>query len=134
MQLILLRLPSYEEPNYLYEEGYFTDKSIKFLIGEEIREKALNLLHEEVPHGIAVEVIRFYEGDKVCEIDADIICENERHKGMIIGKGGSVLKQIGIAAREYAEGLLDKKVILKLFVKVEKDWRNKPEKLKNLGY
>lgn len=134
LQLILLRLPSYEKPNYLYEEGYFTDKSIKFLIGEEIREKALNLLHEEVPHGIAVEVIRFYEGDKICEIDADIICENERHKGMIIGKGGSVLKQIGIAAREYAEGLLDKKVILKLFVKVEKDWRNKPEKLKNLGY
>ena len=134
LEMILQRLPAYESPQYLFEKGYFTDKSIKFLIAEQIREEALNILHEEVPHGIAVEIIRFYEGTNIVEIDADIVCENERHKGMIIGKGGSILKTIGISARKYAEELLGKKVMLKLFVKVEKDWRNKPEKLKNLGY
>ena len=134
IQIILDKLPNYDKPHYLYEDGYFTDKSIKFLISEVVREKALEILHDEVPHGIAVEIIRFYETNALCEIDADIICENERHKGMIIGKGGSVLKEIGIYARKYAERLLDKKVVLKLFVRVEKDWRNKPEKIKNLGY
>lgn len=131
---ILKRLPEYDFENYIYEREYYTDKSVKFLIAEEIREKALNLLHQEVPHGIAVEIIRFDEKDDIVGIDADIVCEQERHKGMIIGKGGNTLKIIGSQVREYAEGLLDKKVVLKLFVKVESDWRNKPQKIKNLGY
>ena len=133
-QLILEYMPSYNEEHYIYDKDCYTDKSVKFLIAEEIREKALNILHQEVPHGIAVEIIRFYEEENIVHIDADIICENDRHKGMIIGKGGQVLKKIGMEARLFAEQLLDKKVMLKIFVRVEKDWRNKPDKIKSLGY
>ena len=133
-ELILEKLPSYREKHYIYDPDYYTDKSVKFLIAEEIREKALNLLHQEIPHGIAVEIIKFEEKEDIINIDADIVCEQERHKGMIIGKGGSVLKEIGKYARIYSENLLGKKVFLKLFVRVESDWRNKPQKLKNLGY
>lgn len=133
-QLILEYMPSYNEEHYIYDKDYYTDKSVKFLIAEEIREKALNILHQEVPHGIAVEIIRFYEEESIVHIDADIICENDRHKGMIIGKGGQVLKKIGMEARLFAEQLLDKKVMLKIFVRVEKDWRNKPDKIKSFGY
>ena len=87
-----------------------------------------------MPHGIAVEIIKFDEQENVVFIDADIVCEQERHKGMIIGKGGEMLKKIGSQTRTFAEQLLDKKIMLKLFVKVERDWRNKPEKVKHLGY
>ena len=87
-----------------------------------------------MPHGIATQIIRFDERDDIVYIDVDVICEEDRHKGMIIGKGGQTLKKIGESARMYAQELLDKKVMLKLFVRVEKDWRNKPQKLKNLGY
>lgn len=132
--LILENLPSYEEEHYIFDKDYYTDKSVKFLIAEEIREKALNILHQEVPHGIAVEIIRFYEEEKIMHIDADLVCENERHKGMIIGKGGQTLKKVGSDARAFAEQLLGKKVMLKIFVRVEKDWRNKPDKIKSLGY
>ena len=131
--MILSYLPTYEQEHYIYDKDFYTDKSIKFLIAEEIREKALNLLRAEVPHGIAVEIIRFYEEEKVVYTDADIVCENERHKGMIIGKGGQTLKKIGSDARNFAEQLLDKKVMLKLFVKVEKNWRDNPNKIKSLG-
>lgn len=131
--MILSYLPTYKQEHYIYDKDFYTDKSIKFLIAEEIREKALNLLRAEVPHGIAVEIIRFYEEEKVVYIDADIVCENERHKGMIIGKGGQTLKKIGSDARNFAEQLLDKKVMLKLFVKVEKNWRDNPNKIKSLG-
>ena len=131
---ILKFMPEYEEKYYIYDPDYYTDKSVKFLISEEIREKALGLLNQEVPHGIAVEIIRFYEEDDIVYIDADIVCEQERHKGMIIGKGGATLKQIGVETRKFAKELLGKNVMLKLFVKVEKDWRNKPQKVKNLGY
>lgn len=131
--MILSYLPTYEQEHYIYDKDFYTDKSVKFLIAEEIREKALNLLRAEVPHGIAVEIIRFYEEEKVVYIDADIVCENERHKGMIIGKGGQTLKKIGSDARNFAEQLLGKKVMLKLFVKVEKNWRDNPNKIKSLG-
>ncbi len=134
LDLILSKMPENKEKSYIYDPDYYTDKSVKFIISEEIREKALNLLHQEIPHGIAVEIIRFYEKENIVEIDADIVCEQERHKGMIIGKGGKVLKEIGSLTRNFAENLLNKKVMLKLFVRVEKDWRNKPQKIKNLGY
>lgn len=131
---ILEYLPSYEGKHYIFDPDFYTDRSVKFLIGEELREKALLTLHQEIPHGIAVEIIRFYEGEKVVEIDADIICENDRHKGMIIGKGGCNLRAMGEKTRCFAESLLGKKVMLKIFVRVEDDWRNKPQKVKNLGY
>lgn len=134
IDLINSKLPTYKEKTFIFDPEYYTDKSVKFLIAEEIREKALNLLNQEVPHGIAVEIIRFQENDDIVFIDADIICEQERHKGMVIGKGGEVLKKIGSQTRAFAEQLMDKKIMLKLFVKVEKDWRDKPEKVKNLGY
>lgn len=134
LEMIKERLPQYEKTMYIFEPEYYTDKSVKFLIAEEIREKALNLLNQEVPHGIAVEIIRFDEREDIVYIDADVVCEQERHKGMIIGKGGEMLKKIGSQTRTFAEQLLDKKIMLKLFVKVERDWRNKPEKVKNLGY
>ena len=113
---ILALLPSYDDKHYIYDPEYYTDKSVKFLIAEELREKALLSLHQEVPHGIAVEIIRFYEEDKLVEIDADIICENERHKGMIIGKGGITLKDMGAKTRKFAEELLGKKVMLKVYI------------------
>ncbi len=127
-------LPKYDQPMYIYPQDYYTDKSIKFLIAEQLREEALNLLAQEVPHGIAVEIIRFEESEKLVKIDADIVCEAERHKGIIIGKNGANLKKIGSSARQYAQQLLQQQVMLKLFVKVERDWRDKPEKVKNLGY
>lgn len=132
--MILEYLPEYKENHYIFDKDYYTDKSVKFLIAEEIREKALNILHQEVPHGVAVEIIRFNEEGNIVQIDADLICENDRHKGIIIGAGGQTLKKIGSFAREQAEKLLGKKVMLKIFVRVEKDWRNKPEKVKSLGY
>lgn len=134
VEMIKERLPKYQERTYIFDPEYYTDKSVKFLIAEEIREKALNLLNQEVPHGIAVEIIRFDEKEDIVYIDADIVCEQERHKGMVIGKGGEMLKKIGSQTRTFAEQLLGKKIMLKLFVKVERDWRNKPEKVKNLGY
>lgn len=132
--MILNYLPSYESKHYIFQPDYYTDKSIKFLIAEEIREKALEILHQEIPHGIALEITRFVEDKKLVHIDADLICENERHKGIIIGKNGQTLKKIGAQARASAEEILSKKVMLNIFVRVEKDWRSKPEKLKNLGY
>lgn len=134
IDMIKDRLPSYQTQTYIFDPDYYTDKSVKFLIAEEIREKALNLLNQEVPHGIAVEIIKFEEKESIVYIDADIVCEQDRHKGMIIGKGGEMLKKIGSQTRSFAEKLLSKKIMLKLFVKVEKNWRDKPEKVKNLGY
>lgn len=134
IDMIKDRLPSYQKPTYIFDPDYYTDKSVKFLIAEEIREKALNLLNQEVPHGIAVEIIKFDEKESIVYIDADIVCEQDRHKGMIIGKGGEMLKKIGSQTRSFAEKLLSKKIMLKLFVKVDKNWRDKPEKVKNLGY
>ena len=134
LNMIKEKLNCYESPYYIFSPDEYTDKSIKYLIAEEVRENCLNNLEREVPHGIAVEVIRFLEEEDIVYIDCDIVCEQESHKGIIIGKGGQGLKKIGTNTRKFAEELLDKKVMLKLFVRVEKDWRNKPQKLKNLGY
>ena len=102
-----------------------------------IREKTLRLLSEEIPHGIAVAVDSFKErpGKKsIIDIDATIVCERDSHKGIIIGKQGSMLKKIGTAAREDIEEFLDNKVNLKLWVKVKKDWRDSDFLLKNFGF
>lgn len=127
-------MPESDEKNFLYDEDLYTDKSVKFLIAEQLREECLNFFKQEVPHGIAISISRFEEKPTITVIDADIICEEERHKGIVIGKGGANLKKIGERGRTYAEELLGGKVLLKLFVKVEKDWRNNPNKLKNLGF
>lgn len=117
-----------------YDEDVYTDKSVKFLVGEIIREKALWLLQDELPHGVAIEIVRFEEGNKITEIDADIIIEKSTHKQIIIGTKGEMLKKIGTKSRLEMEKLLGMKVMLKLFVKVREDWRHKDSVLKSLGY
>lgn len=124
------------EGDMYYPEDMLTDQQEKVLAQELIREKLLNLLSEEVPHGIGIEVIGFKEkkDKKIIEIDANIYCEKESHKGIIIGKDGKVLKRVGTLARQDMERLFDSKVFLKLWVKVKDDWRNSDFMLNELGY
>lgn len=117
-----------------YDDDIYTDKSVKFLVAETIREKTLWLLQDELPHGIAIEIVRFVEGGKLTEIDADIIIEKSSHKQIIIGKNGQMLKNIGTKSRIEIERLIGTKVMLKLFVKVREDWRHKESVVKSLGY
>ena len=124
-------------PRY-YDEDTVTDQPMRQIVAELIREKALHALEEEIPHGIAVSIDRMKErkgkGRHVTDIDATIICERDSHKGIIIGKGGSMLKKIGSNARFEMERLLECKVNLKLWVKVKKDWRDSDFLIKNFGY
>ena len=103
-------------------------------MAELIREKGLRLLEEEIPHGIAVTIESMKYRRKICDIEATIVCEKESHKGIIIGKQGSMLKKIGAAARMDIEKMLECKVNLQLWVKVRKDWRDSDILLKNFGY
>ncbi|MDO4753824.1 MAG: GTPase Era [Bacillota bacterium] len=132
-RLIKNELP--EGPHY-YPPDQLTDQTERTLVGELIREKALLFLSDEVPHGIAVDIVKMKlrKDQNIYDIDADIICERESHKGIVIGKSGHTLKGIGKAAREDMERLLDCKVNLKLFVKVREDWRNSASHLSGLGY
>lgn len=121
-------------PAYFPKE-MLSDKPESFLCCEIIREKALQLLRDEVPHGIGVELEKFMEReDGVVEVHAVIYCERASHKGIIIGKNGRMLKRIGSLAREEFERFFDAKVFLSLFVKVREDWRNSPTALRELGY
>ena len=124
-----------EGPMY-YDADTITDQPERQIVAELIREKALRSLGEEVPHGIAVTIESMKErsNKKLMDIDATIICERDSHKGIIIGKNGSKLKQIGTMAREEIENLLDIQVNLKIWVKVKKDWRDSDFLLKNYGY
>ena len=134
IEKILKFIPSSKTKNFLYDADEVTDKSVKFIISEYIREAALKQLKKEIPHGIAVVVTKFEETPKISNIEAEIVCEKPNHKGIIIGKGGATLKAIGIESRTNAEQLLGKKVMLSLFVKVEEGWKDKPNKLTGLGY
>ncbi len=116
----------------VYDQELYTDKSISFLVAEKIRGYLLNNIDKEIPHGVAVIINSFEESETLVKIEADIICEREQHKGIIIGKGGSVLKNLGQETRRYVEELLGVKCMIKLFVKVDKDWRNK--NVQNYGY
>lgn len=133
MDTIMGYLP--EGPCY-YDEDTITDQPERQIVAELIREKALRSLDEEVPHGIAVAIDRMRErtGGGIIDIDATIVCERNSHKGIIIGKQGSMLKKIGSDARRDIEGLLDCHVNLKIWVKVKKDWRDSDFLIKNFGY
>ncbi len=131
---IIDKMPKSETKNFPFEEDDYTDKSLRFIVAEEIRQNALNILEDEIPHGIAVEIERFEEKENLTIIEAVLVVEEERHKGIVIGKGGKTLKIIGQKAREFAEELLGSKVLLKIFVKVDKDWRNSDNSLKKFGY
>lgn len=133
LDVIVKHLP--EGPKYFPDE-MVTDQAERFIVSETIREKALNFLEQEVPHGIAVEVLTMKESEdtNIVNIDAVIYCERESHKGIIIGKNGQMLKKIGMYARTDIEKLLGAKVYLQIWVKVKKDWRDDPFTLKGLGY
>lgn len=119
-----------------YDEDTITDQPERQIVAELVREKALRLLEDEIPHGIAVSVEKMRErpAGGIIDIDATIVCERDSHKGIIIGKQGAMLKKIGTQARREIEDLLDSKVNLKLWVKVKKDWRDSDFLLKNFGY
>ena len=133
IEQIFRHLP--EGPLY-YEPDTLTDQSVKQIVSEIIREKALLNLSDEVPHGIAVLVDQYKEreGAQIVDIEAEIICEKESHKGIIIGKGGSMLKKIGAASRFEIEHLIDCRVNLKLWVKVRRQWRDSDTQLRSFGY
>ena len=123
-----------EGPQY-YDEDTVTDQPMRQIAAELIREKALRLLSDEIPHGIAVVIEKMSERDNgIFDIEATIVCERDSHKGIIIGKGGAMLKKIGTAARIEIENLMDAKVNLKLWVKVRKEWRDSELHIKNYGY
>lgn len=133
LETIYKLLPEGEK---FYPDDMLTDQNERILVQELIREKLLLLLSDEVPHGTGIEVVRFRENEAkgIIEIDANIYCEKESHKGIIIGRDGAMLKKVGTLAREDIERLLGSKVFLKLWVKVKDDWRNSDYMLKELGY
>lgn len=117
-----------------YDEDTITDQPQRQIVAELIREKALRCLEEEIPHGIAVTIEKMKRRGRIVDIEAVIICERESHKGIIIGKQGTMLKKIGSHARTDIEDLLESRVNLQLWVKVKKDWRDSDFLLKNFGY
>ncbi len=134
LSAIFSQLP--EGPLY-YDEDTVTDQPVKVIAAEIIREKALHALNEEIPHGIAVIIEKFKKRagkESITDIESTVYCERESHKGIIIGKNGSMLKKIGSNARFELERELNTKVNLQLFVKVNKDWRDNSLSLKNFGY
>lgn len=133
IEAIIELLP--EGPKY-YPDDMVTDRPVSFIVAELIREKALQLTREEVPHSVAVQVeeMEKREGKELIDIDAVIYVERDSQKGIVIGKGGRMLKEIGTRARQEIEPLLGEKVFLKLHVKVEKDWAKRPQMIKRLGY
>ena len=118
-----------------YDEDTVTDQPMRQIAAELIREKALRMLDDEIPHGIAVVIDQMKERPNgIIDVDATIVCERDSHKGIIIGKGGSMLKRIGTAARMEIENLMDTRVNLKLWVKVRREWRDSDMYMKNYGY
>ena len=118
-----------------YDEDTVTDQPMRQIAAELIREKVLRMLDDEIPHGIAVVIDQMKErSNGIIDVDATIVCERDSHKGIIIGKGGSMLKRIGTAARMEIENLMDTKVNLKLWVKVRREWRDSDMYMKNYGY
>ncbi len=117
-----------------YPRDQYTDKNFRFMTSEIIREKTLLFLQEEIPHGIAVEIESYRELKTIVKIGASIICESERHKQIIIGSGGAMLKKIGMSARKDIQTLTGQKVMLELFVKVKEGWKQDKNALNELGY
>ena len=118
-----------------YDEDTVTDQPMRQIAAELIREKALRLLDEEIPHGIAVTIEKMSErSNGIMDVEATIICERDSHKGIIIGKGGAMLKRIGSAARRELEDMLETKVNLQIWVKVRREWRDSELLMKNYGY
>ena len=124
-----------EGPKYYHEEE-ITDQSVRSICAEIVREKALLFLQEEVPHGINVEINKFKkrEDRELYDIEATILVEKKSHKGIVIGKGGDMIKKIGMTARQDMETFLEAQVNLRLWVKIDPDWRNNINRLQTFGY
>ena len=135
VQMLIKCMSGYmkEGPMY-YPEDIATDHPERFIVSEIIREKLLNYLNDEVPHGVAVEIESFEEKKGITDISAVIYCERKSHKSIIIGKGGNKLKGVGKAARKEIEDLIGCKVFLSLWVKVKENWRDSDRTIKNFGY
>ncbi len=133
LQLIKKYLPSYDREMRFYPETDYTDKTLRHMIAEIIREKALYLLDDEVPHGIYVVVNECKEGETPVQIQADMICEKSSHKAIILGKNGDMIKKISTMARKDIERLLEKKVNLRVFVKVKEGWRQDSKVIAEFG-
>lgn len=131
MNNIFKKLP---EGEALYPEDVVTEETMRDVTEEIIREKILLNTSDEIPHSVAVKVTNYQEKEEIDKIYATIYCEQKSQKGILIGKGGSLLKKIGTEARLELEKIVEKKVYLQLEVKVEKDWRKKQNILKNFGY
>lgn len=128
---IFKKLPEGEK---LYPDDVVTEESMRSVTEEIIREKILLNTQDEIPHSVAISVNNYQESEEIDRISATIYCEQKSQKGILIGKGGSLLKKIGTEARIELESIVDKKVFLQLEVKIEKDWRKKDKVLKNFGY
>ena len=128
---ILKHIP---EGQNLFEKGQVTDVSERFLAAEMVREKALLFLQDEIPHGIAIDIVRFKENKSLVSIDAEIVATKQNHKQIIIGKNGDMLKRIGTSARQEIEKMTGKKVNLQIFVKVRENWQDDKLTLRELGY
>ena len=123
------------EGERFFDEDMYTDKSVRFMVSEIVREKALRNLDEEIPYGIGVVVNKFeYRQSGIVDVDADIVCEKQSHKAMVIGKGGAMIKKISTQSRQDIEELVGDKVFLNLYVRVKEDWRDSDFLLNQLGY
>ncbi len=135
MDELLEELKGLAQPGgWLFEEDTLTDQPERMLAAEFVREKVLRLLDQEIPHGVASVTEHMREEDGLLEIHVTLYCEKANHKAILIGKGGSMLKKIGSAARQDLERFFDCKVNLQLWVKVKEDWRQRPETLLGLGF
>lgn len=135
VELILQELdPLLTESVHFFPEDYLTDQPERKIFAEIIREKVLRLLDDEIPHGVAVSIEDFSEKKGLLSVRAEIYCERESHKRIIIGKQGSMLKKIGTYAREDAEAIFETKVYLDLWVKVKENWRDRPGLLSDFGF
>ena len=133
--LIKELLPLLSDGIAFYPEDMVTDKPLRFMVAEIIREKSLKFLQEEIPHGIGIEINKYeVRDDGLNYVEASIICEKETHKSIIIGKGGEMIKKIATAARKEAEELVGDRVFMKLWVKVKSGWKDNNRLLINLGY
>ena len=132
-------LNKFSKPSpHFFTDGEVTDQPEKVMVAEMIREKLLRLLDKEVPHGIAVDLEKFIErdtaeGEPIIEVEATVICEKESHKGIIIGKGGSMLKKVGTLARRDIEDFFGIRASVRLWVKVKEDWRNRQGLIHTFG-
>lgn len=139
IELLMTEIKKYSKPSpHFFDADDVTDQPEKVIVAEMIREKLLRSLDKEVPHGIAVDLERFVErdtaeGEPIVEIEATIICEKDSHKGIIIGKGGAMLKKIGVQSRRDIEEFFGIKASVKLWVKVKEDWRNRQGLIHTFG-